>query len=175
VKPSPGPAANEGTVNAVVGSSSRNDGGALNHPAMISSIASLGSMALDISGLHLEARSLNQTGAVLDSFVIDHGGFVAVEPGQARGPRLAPALPNPFALDTRIAFTLPEAGNVRLTMVGADGRRLATIVEGRLEAGPHEARWDGRDEAGRVLPAGVYFVVLEAAGNRVSGKLALVR
>ncbi len=35
--------------------------------------------------------------------------------------------------------------------------------------------WKGRDDAGRELPSGIYFTRFEAAGERQSGKLTLIR
>jgi flagellar hook assembly protein FlgD len=52
-----------------------------------------------------------------------------------------------------------------------DGRRVRTLVDATLGAGPHEARWDGADASGRAVGAGVYFVRLAAAGQAVSRRL----
>lgn len=74
--------------------------------------------------------------------------------------------PNPFQHTTRIAFETADAGAVLLRLYDAGGRRVRTLVDARLEAGPHELAWDGRDDAGRRLAAGLYFVRL-ATGGRV--------
>lgn len=69
-------AANEGAVFAVAGSSGKKSGGDLNHPAMKVSLNALGSMVLDIHGQRLEARFLDETGAVLDWFTLENGNDV---------------------------------------------------------------------------------------------------
>jgi flagellar hook assembly protein FlgD len=46
----------------------------------------------------------------------------------------------------------------------AAGRRVAVLDQGARGPGRHAVRWDGRDEAGRRAPAGVYFCLL-AAGS----------
>lgn len=38
-------------------------------------------------------------------------------------------------------------------------------------AGFHEAKWDGKDSAGRLVPAGMYFYELTAAGERTSRRV----
>jgi hypothetical protein len=134
-------------------------------------------MALDVHRNILSARFLDRNGAVLDSFGIVKYGVAEAGgvPGAARGIRLGPALPNPFALDLRMSFALERAGRVRLSLHDASGRRVAILVDGWRAAGAHEARWDGRDAQGRDLPNGVYLAVLEAGGARSSRKIAHVR
>ena len=39
-----------------------------------------------------------------------------------------------------------------------------TLARGWFPAGPHEARWDGRDEGGAAVAAGIYFVRVESGG-----------
>ena len=175
-KPSGEPPAHAGEVFAVAGSGSQVSGGPLNHPAMVTSLNLWGSMVLDVDAHRLDARFLSHTGVVLDSFAIDKSGVIAVEP-DAGAPRLqlGPGMPNPFSLDTRLAFALPRAGRVRLTLLDPSGRRVATLAEGWREAGPHSARWDGRDAHGRPMPTGIYLAVLESAGARLTRKIAHVQ
>jgi hypothetical protein len=166
-----------GEVAVVAGSGSQTSGGPLNHPAMVASLNVLGSMVLDVVGNRLDARFISSSGAVLDSFAIIKNGPVGVDDPApaAAGLRLGPGLPNPFTLDTHLSFVLEHAGRVRLTLHDANGRRVATLVDGWQEAGVHEARWDGRDGSGRMMPTGVYLATLDAEGRRVTRKLARVR
>ena len=48
-------------------------------------------------------------------------------------------------------------------------------MDARLAAGPQELTWDGRDNVGRELPAGVYFAVLRSAGVSQSRRIVLIR
>src|SRR4030095_9905753 len=73
VKPTVGPAANQGAVYIVAGSSGQVSGGALNHPAMYYDALQLGSLVLDIEGTALRARFLRETGSVDDYFTIYKG------------------------------------------------------------------------------------------------------
>jgi len=68
-----GGVAHAGAVYAVPGSSGQTSGGTLNHPAMFLSLNVLGSMVLDVNGLTLNAKFLDNTGAVRDYFTIAKG------------------------------------------------------------------------------------------------------
>jgi subtilisin family serine protease len=89
---------------------------------------------------------------------------------------LQPAQPNPFNPSTRLSFDLPEASAARLRMYDLSGRLVRTLVdEATLAPGRHEATWDGRDDAGRAVAAGVYLGRLEAAGQQASQRVVLVK
>lgn len=64
----------DGAVYVVAGSSGQISGGALNHPAMYLSLNELGSMVLDVDGLTLNAKFLNNNGTVRDYFTLLKGG-----------------------------------------------------------------------------------------------------
>jgi len=90
--------------------------------------------------------------------------------------RLLAAWPNPFNPATTVAFELAAPGPVSLQVCDARGRRVRVLVAGRHHAaGRHEVRWDGRDERGRHLAAGVYLARLAAGGARDVTKLVLVQ
>ncbi len=80
------------------------------------------------------------------------------------------AFPNPFAGATTLRFGLDAAAEVRLAVYDVLGREVAVLVEGRLEAGMHEARFDGQG-----LPSGVYAYRLEGAGAVRAGQITLLR
>lgn len=89
--------------------------------------------------------------------------------------RLHAAEPNPFAATTTIRFDTPAELRVRLTVFDLAGRRVATLVDGRVGAGSHVARWAGTDAGGRPLGAGVYLYRLEAGGFSTTRRLMLLR
>ncbi len=77
--------------------------------------------------------------------------------------RLRQNLPNPFAARTAIAFDLPQRERVTLRIFDVTGRLVKTLANGSdLEAGSHRLDWDGRDERGALLQAGLYFCRLDA-------------
>jgi predicted outer membrane repeat protein len=81
---------------------------------------------------------------------------------------LASPRPNPAAGGV-IAFhsRLGSAGAVTLGIFDVAGRRVRDLVSATRPAGSYTDAWDGRDDAGRTVPAGVYFARLVAAGHTV--------
>ena len=57
--------------------------------------------------------------------------------------------PNPFNPRTSIRFSLPRKAEVDLSIFDVTGRRVVTLVQGILDAGPHERVWHGLDGNGR--------------------------
>ncbi len=85
-------------------------------------------------------------------------------------------LPNPFAAPDRIHYALLQGGDVRFRIVNTAGRVVRHLDPGAEPAGRHSVVWDGKDERGRRVAPGIYFVVLEATpGGTASGKLVLIR
>lgn len=68
--------------------------------------------------------------------------------------------PNPFNPETRISFTLKEAGEVALVVYNVRGEIVRTLVSGRLNAGAHMKVWDGKDNNGMTVPSGMYIYTL---------------
>jgi hypothetical protein len=101
--------------------------------------------------------------------------ITAVETPSANGARLLGNHPNPFNPATTIILALDAAGPVAVTVHDLRGRRLRHLFGGRLDAGRHAWSWDGRDGAGRELPAGVYLVRAAGAGGAAGCRVALVR
>ena len=78
--------------------------------------------------------------------------------------------PTPFADQTRIAFTLNEAATVTVHIIDALGRSVQKLIRDRsLAPGSHEAIWT----AGERLADGVYFVLLDGDGRRISSPVSL--
>ena len=103
-------------------------------------------------------------------------GGVSAVPDAAEGPGLLEAArPNPFNPRTEIAFTAPGQGQVTLGIYDLRGRCVRRLVDEAMDGGRHLRSWDGRDDAGRSLPSGIYFARISAAGRTESEKLTLVR
>jgi hypothetical protein len=100
---------------------------------------------------------------------------------EVRAARLRLQAPNPlaggrgFAERGTIRFSIPGAGPVRLTLRDLSGRLVGTLVDGWLAAGEHLVPWDGRDRQGRPLPAGVYFLGLEARGEGLNRPVVVLK
>lgn len=83
--------------------------------------------------------------------------------------------PNPFNPSTTIEYGLPYDEQVRLQIFNVIGQIVFTIVDERQEAGYYHLNWNGQDGNGRSLPAGVYFMRLQAGKFSKVRKLALVK
>ncbi len=82
------------------------------------------------------------------------------------------AVPNPSSGDRAVRFTLPSAGEAMLRVFDSAGREVERLVQGRLAAGPHEARWSTR----RVrVPPGLYFLRLDAGRASLVRKLVVLK
>jgi len=84
---------------------------------------------------------------------------------------LASGRPNPFGDECRLSFVLPRAGQARLEIFDVAGRRVATLVDGTLEAGRHEVTWQRVDRNGDRVTGGIYFARLESSGEARTTKL----
>jgi hypothetical protein len=84
--------------------------------------------------------------------------------------------PNPFSLETGIRYQLPASGSVRLAIYDLSGRLVRTLLDGETRpAGAHQVAWNGCDDRGLPVAAGVYFAKIAAAGGESTRKLALIR
>ena len=90
--------------------------------------------------------------------------YVTIAATTAVPPSVAPlgltlhATPNPFRDDARLTLSLPSPASLEVEVLDVTGRHVRTLAHGMSAAGPRTLRWDGRDETGRTLPAGLYLV-----------------
>jgi hypothetical protein len=128
-----------------------------------------------------EAGRLSGAGYVLD------GGFGtqslvptdAAPPDETDGTalvfRLHGNVPNPFKSSTAIAFTMPREADVELHIYNLAGRLVRTVLHSPLNAGRHQAIWDGNDDSGQQVSQGVYFMRLRAGTSEARRKIVLLR
>ena len=81
----------------------------------------------------------------------------------------------PFGETLPLAYGLPRDGRVQLDIFDVRGRRVRRLLDGDAVAGTHRATWDGRDDAGRALGAGIYFVRLQTPTGERSLRVVRVR
>lgn len=93
--------------------------------------------------------------------------------------RIREVWPNPIGAAARIRCDLPRPGRAELTVHDAAGRRVAVVASpvgsDRFPAGDAavEVAWNGRDDAGRRLPPGVYFLRLTGDGYAAAEKIVV--
>jgi FlgD Ig-like domain len=103
------------------------------------------------------------------------GTVTAVEGDPAPPPARALAAPNPFGSSTVFRFTLPAAQETDVAAYDASGRLVRRLHHGVLEAGEHRLGWDGRDESGRPVASGIYFLRVRSASVKESTKVFRLR
>jgi hypothetical protein len=89
--------------------------------------------------------------------------------------RLSQNYPNPFNPTTKIAFDLPTAGPVHLTIYNLLGQRVVTLVDKHLEPARYQVEWDGTDMRGTPVASGIYFYELRAGAFQARKKMLLLR
>ena len=82
---------------------------------------------------------------------------------------------NPYRPGDEIRLALPSTGAASITVHDLQGRIVRSLfVDSQSTNGVQAVRWDGQDDAGGDLPAGIYFLHLEAGAARVARKLLLL-
>ncbi|MBD3225016.1 MAG: T9SS type A sorting domain-containing protein [Caldithrix sp.] len=90
--------------------------------------------------------------------------------------KLHPNYPNPFNPITTISFDLNKnVSHIELKIYDILGKNVRTIHEGTLNAGHHTMHWNGKNEAGMLMPSGVYYAVLETLYFSDTIKMMLVK
>ncbi len=87
--------------------------------------------------------------------------------------RLRSPFPNPTARSVAIRYSLSNSGPVELRVHDLTGRAVRTLCASSMTRGEHGVKWDSRDDNGRTLANGVYFVRLVAGDYRSTEKLVL--
>ena len=119
-------------------------------------------VALDpiLGGVHLLKSSLGKQATAVQTPAI-------AQPTQYR---LGDSYPNPFNPSVAIPLDLAtDATQVSLTVYDVLGQQVREVWDGPLATGSHQFVWDGRDEEGKAVAAGVY-VYKVAVDGRVEAK-----
>lgn len=87
--------------------------------------------------------------------------------------------PNPFNLSTKIVYEVPghlsEGVNVQLVLFNLLGQKVRTLVNERNYPGSFFVSWDGTDDRGEIVAAGVYLYRLVAGDISQTRRLVLLK
>lgn len=83
--------------------------------------------------------------------------------------------PNPFNPTTRIAYDMPAAGDVRISVFNVLGQHVSDLMDGHSEAGSYDVIWDGKDQAGESVASGVYFYRIKTEQFAETKKMLLLK
>ena len=83
--------------------------------------------------------------------------------------------PNPFNPSTSIGFSIPQSGHVTVNVYDMTGRLVSTLVNDVLNEGAHVVDWNGQDNFGDVVSAGVYIYSLESSDMVMTKKMIFLK
>ena len=83
--------------------------------------------------------------------------------------------PNPFNLSTKIGFSIPARGDVKISIYNILGRKIRTLIDKTYSAGSHTVVWDGTDGYGSLVASGIYFYNIKSGEFNQTRKMTLVK
>ena len=123
-----------------------------------------GSVILEVDGGRMDVAFLDDQGSGAGSLHAAQAAGHARAGAETRRSAGAGRRAEPFVRETTVQWSVPARAR-RASASGRDGGVVRTLADGETEAGVQRADWDGRDDAGAPVGAGVYFVTLEHGGS----------
>ncbi len=95
--------------------------------------------------------------------------------GFPRKTALCALFPNPCVRTMRISYQMAHRSKVSLCLYDAAGRLVRTLAQGSSEPGYYNIIWNTKDNQGRAVPAGVYFIRFETDNYKKVAKSILLK
>ncbi len=138
-------------------------------------VDSLGKVSFTKSNIILGGLNRSITKNLISSFRF-HNAPVAIENIAIQIlPSDESIFPNPSNPTTTFQFSITHQSPVSIKIFSISGKRVKTIFNGTLQAGIHQYIWDGKDENGLNLSAGVYSILLSTGDKKVAKRIVLTR
>ena len=83
--------------------------------------------------------------------------------------------PNPFNSETIIRYQLPKTSKVTLRILNLLGQEVKTLIDESMEAGFHQASWNGVNNSGAIVASGIYLYYIEAGDFNQIRKFIIIR
>lgn len=120
--------------------------------------------------------------APVTSYLSPHGSFAVLTDATTGVSDVSSALrtthvsatPNPFRSHVDLRFERSGSGDSEVTIHDVTGRRVRRLVGGAADAGAHRVTWDGRDDSGERVAAGIYWARVSTGARNVTAKLLRV-
>jgi hypothetical protein len=100
----------------------------------------------------------------------EYSDAVEVDVSGPLGFNLEQNYPNPFNPSTSIKYSIPESGNVKLSVYNLVGEEVAVLINGFTQSGFYEVSFDASN-----LPSGVYLYKLQSANSVQTKKMMLLK
>ena len=88
---------------------------------------------------------------------------------------LLPPSPNPATGCVRFRFMPPRSSDLRMAICDIAGRHIRHLPHRSIGSETHTVCWDGRDDGGRFVPSGVYFVHAAWGGRAEAARFVLLQ
>jgi outer membrane protein assembly factor BamB len=85
------------------------------------------------------------------------------------------ASPNPFVSTASVSFNIPKAGYTSIEIFDLAGRCVTNLLSAELITGSHTIQWDGRDDSGVAVSAGLYLCRIQSGGVVETTGLCLLK
>jgi hypothetical protein len=82
---------------------------------------------------------------------------------------------NIFKDNVDLKYIVEKDGYVNIGIYDKVGRLVKKLINTDVKSGYHIVRWNGKDENGRNIVNGIYFVKIESAGKVKSAKVMLIK
>lgn len=83
--------------------------------------------------------------------------------------------PNPFNPNTTIEYSIPRNEFVDLKIFNMIGQEIKRLVQSNQTAGAHVIQWDGKNNAGETMSAGIYIVQITAGTFSDNRRIVLLK
>ncbi len=83
--------------------------------------------------------------------------------------------PNPFNPVTTMLYDLPETGHTRLIIYDLLGREVHVLIDKVMNPGYYSTQWNGRNQQGQMVGAGVYLYQIQSNGFIQTRKMLLLK
>ena len=83
--------------------------------------------------------------------------------------------PNPFNPTVIIPYSLANQEKISLSIINILGEHILVLEEGNKSSGLHHVYWDGKDNAGKECPTGMYFVIFKTPSSSDWEKILFVQ
>jgi len=125
-------------------------------------------------GSLLESENPSTRARLMYEYLNFFGDIVTSIPEEgntATSASLGKLYPNPFSNQTTISFSLEENMPVSIEIYSIDGRKVAALTDGYMNAGNHTVSWDGKGLNGNAINSGIYLCRLRTNSVITTKKL----
>jgi len=90
-------------------------------------------------------------------------------------PKITSNYPNPFNPSTTIAYYIPVKSNVKMAIYNIKGQCVKDLINNEIPKGNHKIIWDGKDNTGRSVSSGLYFVRIGTGSKVDTHKVMMIK